>query len=186
MSRLVAATALVASAALAGTLTVTAPAQAASISMHDAKGDDTTGRGFGDITGLHVKYGAKRLRVLITWPRSGDPGYYQDLYVDTWPKHPGPEVHIGSNGDGEGWVTTLGGGWTLIGGHQRCSGGNYSATYDYPHRRLHYSLPVRCLMPRGKAQPPKLRFALAIRSDQDVTWDWLPAKRTFGRWVDWK
>ncbi len=186
MRRLVAATSIALTCALAPVLTLSAPAEAASARMHDAVGDDATGRGSGDVKWLQVRYGAHRLRITIKSPRSGDPAFFQDLYVDTWPRHPGPEVLISSNGDGEGWGTSLGGGWDVGSGRSRCDGGLHSAHYDYRHGRVHYAVPRRCLMPRGKAQPPKLRFCLATRSETDRTYDWLPGKRTFGRWVHWK
>lgn len=186
MRRLVAATSIAAVASLVPMVIEVPPASAATKVMHDPVGDDSTGRGSGDVSWLRVHYGAQRLKVTIKSPRSGNPAYYQDLYVDTWPKHPGPEVLISSNGDAEAWGTSLGGGWDATKGKARCGGAVGSVDYDYAHGRVHYMLPRRCLMPRGKAQPPKLRFSLATRSESEVTYDWLPAKQTFGHWVAWK
>jgi hypothetical protein len=186
MRRLVAATSIALAGALAPTVVNVAPASAETRVMHDPVGDDVTGRGFGDVKRLRVHYGAHRLKVTIKSPKSGDPAFFQDLYVDTWPKHPGPEVLVSTNGDAEAWSTSLGGGWDVGKGKARCGGAFNSVHYDYRHGLVRYQLPRTCLMPRGKAQPPKLRFSLAIRSETEKTYDWLPGKRTFGRWVHWK
>jgi hypothetical protein len=186
MRKLVAAVSVVVVGGLAPVVVDVAPASAQTRVMHDPVGDDATGEGHGDITWMRVRYGSARLKITMKFPRSGNPAYYQDLYVDTWPRHPGPEVLISSNGDGEGWGTSLGGGWDVSEGRSRCFGGLHSVDYDLEHGRVHYTVPRTCLMPRGKAQPPKLRFSLALRSEQERTYDWLPARRTFGRWIAWK
>jgi hypothetical protein len=186
MRRLLGAASTVVAGVLAAAVVLVAPATAGTIRMHDAVGDDATGHGHGDIKWMQVHYGADRLRITMKFPRSGDMAFFQDMYVDTQPKNPGPEVSIGTNGDFEGWGVSLVDGWGIPHGKERCSGAAGSADFDLAHHRIRFSVPRTCLMPRGAAQPPRIRMALATRSETDRTYDWLPARKTFGRWVHWK
>jgi hypothetical protein len=184
MRRLLAAASIAVAGGLAAA--VVAPATAGTIRMHDAVGDDATGQGHGDIKWMQVHYGADRLRITIKFARSGDMAYFQDMYVDTQLKNPGPEVAIGTNGDFEGWSVNLVDNWKIPQGKERCGGAAGSADFDLTHHRIRFSVPRTCLMPKGAAQPPRIRMALATRSETDRTYDWLPARKSFGRWVAWK
>lgn len=166
------------------------PAAAETVTLHDKVGDSAGHRvddyNSGDITSVRVRYGPHRLRVTIAWPATGSPEHYQDLYVDTRRKESRPDLLISSNGDWEGWATVLRSHWGLDGGRSRCSGGAGSAAYDYAHRKLTYSVPVRCLMSRGAVQPQRLRVSLVTRTEQDRNCDWAPRPRHFSRWIHWQ
>ncbi len=176
-------------AAAAGALTLAtlaaAPASAEVRQMHDPVGDGAGG-GNGDVKWLRLGYGPERLRVTIKLPASGDPAYYQDLYLDTWPKHPGPEVLISTNGDWEGWSISRGGGWEPGRGVETCRSRPLAVDYDPGHHRVHYTVPRTCLKPHDKAQPPKIRASLVTRGETERAYDWVPGVRTFGRWIHWK
>lgn len=170
--------------ALAGLVLATAvaaPATAQTVRIHDRVGD--TRHGNGDVKWLRLHYGPHRLGVTLKWSANGDPAYFQDLYLDTAPKHPGPEALVSSNGDWEGWTVSLDGGWSVADGHERCSSRPGAVRYDFRHHLLHYSVPRTCLMAEGKAQPRRLRAALVTRGETEAAYDWVPGKRRFSRWV---
>lgn len=185
MRRLTTATSLVLACAMTPMIAAS-PVQAATIRMHDKVGDDTTGHGTGDLKWMRIRYGAHRLRLTLKFPASATMSYYQDMYVDTWPKHDGPEIRISTNGDWEGWSVSYADGWKTLGRKQRCSGGVGSADYDFDLNRIRVSIPRGCLKPRTKPQPPRIRMAVATRSETERTYDWMPARHRFGRWVAWK
>jgi len=174
-----------AAAAVVGALALTAfvaPAQAGTIRMDDAVHDGLHHHS-GDVKWVRLTYGAHRLKVTIAWPKSGDPAYYQDLYLDTWPKHAGPEVTISSNGDWEGWTVSRGGGWDVSKGTEACSSKPMGVAYDYDHQRIRYSVPRGCLKPANRPQPPRIRASLVTRGETEKDYDWVPGARRFGRWV---
>ena len=159
-----------------------APAHAGTIRMHDPVGDGLHHHN-GDVKWVRLKYGAHRLKVTIAWPKSGDPAYYQDLYLDTWPKHAGPVVTISSNGDWEGGTVSGGGGWNVLKGTETCSSKPMGVDYDAAHQRIRYSVPRGCLKPANRAQPPRIRASLVTRGETETNYDWVPGARQFGPWV---
>lgn len=185
MRRLVAATSLAVVGALAPAV-VLAPASAQTVRMHDRVGDDKTGRGFGDVKWIRVRYDANRLRITVKSPRSGDVEHYQDLYVDVRKADQKPDLVIGSNGDAEAWSVGFVRNWRMDGWRQRCSSKFHSVDYDYRHHVMRYSIPRTCLMRPGAEQPKRIRVSLATRTEWNATYDWVPDKKTFGRWVHWK
>ena len=186
MRRLIAATSIALTCALAPVLTLAATAGAASIRMHDPVGDDATGRGHGDIKWMRARYGAHRLSITIKAAKSGDVEFFQDIYVDTRRAERRPDLMISTNGDWEGWEVGFVSGWQRQHWHERCAGRPGSADYDYPHHLLRFSLPRTCLRHRGAVQPKRIRLSLVTRTEWGAAYDWVPAQRGFGRWLHWK
>jgi hypothetical protein len=175
-----------AAAGMAAVVMAAAPATAATTTVHDKVGDDALGNGNGDVRWVRVQYGAHRLTVTIKSPASGNPEYYQDLYVDVRRKESRPDLVITSNGDWQGWSAGFVSGWHNQGYRERCSGGPGSVDYDAAHHVVRYHLPVTCLMHRGAVQPKRLRVSLVTRTETERATDWVPSKRHFGPWVAWR
>jgi hypothetical protein len=171
---------------MAAVVVAAAPATAGTRTVHDKVGDDALGNGNGDVKWVRVHYRAHRLAVTIKSPASGNPEYYQDLYVDVRRKDSRPDLVISSNGDWEGWSTAFVSGWHNQHSRGRCSGGQGSVDYDYAHHKVHYAVPVRCLMRKGAEQPRRLRLSLVTRTEFERATDWVPAEHRFSRWVHWR
>lgn len=178
MSRTIATTAALAVTAL--TLSLAAPANAASIGVKDPK-DSHHGS---DLRSVAVKHGNRNVVVVTTHtnlrrdPKSGSGGA---VYLDTDRSDKGPEfVFAGGYFEGTDYVLVETEGF----GHKKWGEpveGSYRMTLDYAEEQ------VRMRMSRAVlGKPDEVRIAVRAsgnRTDGTSVLDWLREPRSFTRWV---
>jgi len=170
-----------ASAAVALTLGVAAPASALAIDVADPV---ESGHGV-DLHAVHVGNGEKNLRVVVTHtnlrrdPRTGSSGV---VYIDTDPTDKGPEfAFVGGFFEGTDYqlVTTEGFGARNWGEPVE---GSYRMILDYSEEQTRIRISQEAL---GDVR--ELRVAVRVtgrRTDGTTVVDWLGEPRSFTGWVD--
>jgi hypothetical protein len=170
-----------ASAAVALTLGVAAPASAAAIKVEDPV---ESGHGV-DLRAVRVGNGEKNLRVVLTHtnlrrdPRTGSSGV---VYIDTDPTDKGPEfAFVGGFFEGTDYqlVTTEGFGARNWGD---AVDGSYRMILDYTDEQTRIRIAQDAL---GDVE--ELRVAVRVtgrRTDGSKVVDWLGERRSFTGWVD--
>lgn len=187
MKKLAATAALVGATAVV-TPAIAIPAHAETVKVPDKVGDDRNNNGNGDIKYVRVHYGPDRIRFRIQWAPGAAPEDFQDVYIDTRPKDPGPEVEVSLSTETEGWGGAFvknwkGRGWKNIGG------GKVFYSFAHPGTNGQYakfSVPRKAIKRAGHAQPKRIRVSVNDVFETGAIYDSAPGHKKWSRWIHWK
>lgn len=171
----------------AGTLAVAQPAVAEVRYIHDKAHDgDDNGDGkndVGDVKRIRIGHGKDWVYLKATPHKGAFLGSFDDYWIDTVLKNPGPEFVVQTNTDFGDWFRV----------HRTGKFGQYGKTtcrygkVHYDHKTQQYRFRVRrdCLRSRAGTLPGRLRISAHMVTEfgGPGDGDWAPGKRKFGPWV---
>lgn len=188
MKRLATAAALVGAVAIV-TPAIAVPAHAETVKIPDKVGDDKGHDGDGDMKYVRVHYGADRIRFRIQWAVGATPEDFQDVYIDTRPKDPGPEVEVSLSGETERWYAGFVKNWKGSGWKDIDHGKVY---YSFAHptsgdsQYARFSIPRKAIRRAGHAQPKRIRVSVNDVFETGAIYDSVPGHKKWSRWIHWK
>lgn len=185
MKKLAAAVALTGATALISPA-LALPAHAATVTVHDKVGDEKHGGGHGDIKYVRVHYGPDRLKFRIQWSPNATPEDFQDIFIDTDPKNPGPEVEISLSAETEQWGGSLVDDWSGKPTKSIRGGGKFRYGTVGNSEFVKFSVRRSFVRRKGHAQPKRIRVSVNDVFETDEVWDSAPGHKKWSRWIRWK
>jgi hypothetical protein len=177
-------------AALAGAGSVAVAQQPAAAEVryiHDKAHDgDDNGDGkndVGDVKRVRIGHGKDWVYIKSTPHKGAFLGDFDDYFIDTKLKNPGPEFVVQTNTDYGDWFRVHRTEKFSQVGKATCPSGRVH--YDHETQQYRFRIPRECLRSRAGTLPGTLRVSVHTVTvfGGPGDGDWAPGKRKFGPWV---
>lgn len=161
------------------------PASAEVRYIHDKANDgDDNGGGpndIGDVKRVRIGHGKDWVYIKATPHKGGFLGDFDEYWIDTILKNPGPEFVVQTNTDYGDWFRVYRS--EKFGKFGKATSRSGRLHYDHETQQYRFRIPRGSLRSKAGNLPGRLRVSVHTVTVFGGHGDWAPGKRKFGPWV---